>query len=355
MAFLKSTKDIMLKRFFNGIIALFATSNVAAHSEPIKVLFIGNSYTHMNNMPKMFEKISKDAGMDVKVEMCAQSSATFKIHAEERPEVYKAIKGKKWDYVILQGFSRELVSEQNELDSIVIPHIDKLTKSIYQNNPCTNVMFYMTWGYKEGYGHLEETDSYEKMTTKIEGGYTYLSDYYNLPVVPVGLVWQEVRKNNADIDLYDADLAHPSKNGSYLAACTFFKAIFGVEVANNERIINRKFAEEISDGANRVLTETRDKYKLDRYFIDIERNSIENEQGNISYKLSYRVNTPKAKSVLVRLDGDKEIKGVIGMYEFSNPGPHNVKFEVTNNCDQLLTHTRKIDFAGIIPKRKEDE
>ena len=52
-----SIKSIMLKRFFNGILAFFATSTVAAQSEPIKVLFIGNSYTHMNDMPKMFDKI----------------------------------------------------------------------------------------------------------------------------------------------------------------------------------------------------------------------------------------------------------------------------------------------------------
>lgn len=348
-------RNIMLKKFFNGILAFFATSTVTAQSEPLKVLFIGNSYTHMNNMPKMFDKISKDAGMNVIVEKCAQSSATFKIHAEERPEVYEAINSRKWDYVILQGFSRELAFEPNQLDSTIIPYADKLTKAIYENNQCTNVMFYMTWGYKHGYGHREETDSYDKMTERIKSGYTYLSEYYNVPVVPVGLVWQDVRKKNDDINLYAPDLAHPSKKGSYLIACTFFKAIFGAEVMDHGRIIRKKFAQDISNSANKILSETREKYKLDRYFIDIESKSIEDELGNISYKLTYKMNPLKAKSIVVRLDADKRLEGPSGMYHFPNPGQYIVQFDITNDCGEVLTHFRHIEFAGILPRRRKEE
>lgn len=350
-----SIKNIMLKKFFNGILAFFATSTVAAQSEPLKVLFIGNSYTHMNDMPKMFDKIAKDAGMNVHVEKCAQSSATFKIHAEERPEVYEAIKSRKWDYIILQGFSRELAFEPNQIDSTIVPYADKLTKAIYENNPCTNVMFYMTWGYKHGYSHREETNSYEKMTYKIRDGYTYLSNYYNVPVVPVGLVWQEVRKSNDKINLYAPDLAHPSKKGSYLVACTFFKSIFGVEVANHGKIIRKKFGQDISDAADKILGETREKYKLDRYFIELDTKSIEDELGNISYKLTYELDPIDVKSIVVRLDGDKKIEGAIGMYQFANPGPHCIQFEVTNKCGDVITHTRQIEFNGVIPRRREEE
>jgi len=355
MSLRSSIKSIMLKRFFNGILAFFATGTVAAQSEPIKILFIGNSYTHMNDMPKMFDKIAKDAGMNVYVEKCAQSSATFKIHAEERPEVYEAIKSKKWDYVILQGFSREVAFDSEQLDSTIIPYADKITKAIYDNNPCTNVMFYMTWGYKNGYSHREETNSYEKMTLKIRDGYTYLSEYYNLPVVPVGLVWQEVRRSNEKINLYAPDLAHPSKKGSYLIACTFFKAIFGAEVMDHGRIIRKKFAEDISHAANKVLAETRDKYKLDRYFIELEAESLEDETGNIAYKLTYNMNPQGAKSVVVRPDGDKKIEGPSGMYSYSYPGKFTVYVDITNKCGDVITHTRYIDFKAVIPRRKEDE
>ena len=144
MAFRTSIKDIMLKKFFNGILALFATGSVSAQAEPVKVLFIGNSYTHMNNMPKMFEKISKDAGMNVIVEKCAQSGASFKVHSE-REEVYEAIKSRDWDYVILQGYSRELTFDPEHIDTATVPYLNKITTSIYDNYACTNVLFYISF------------------------------------------------------------------------------------------------------------------------------------------------------------------------------------------------------------------
>lgn len=357
MSFRTSIKNIMLKKFFNGFLAFFATSTVAAQTEPLKVLFIGNSYTHMNQMPKMFDKIAKSAGMNVIVEKCAQSSATFKIHAEERPEVYEAIESRKWDYVILQGFSREMAFEPKHLDSTIIPYADKITKAIYDNNSCTNVMFYMTWGYKHGYNHREETDSYEKMTAKIESGYSYIAHHYDVPVVPVGLVWKNLRENNKEINLYHKDLAHPNKNGSYLIASTFHKAIFGTKDLNHNRIIRKKFAEEIQYAADRVLSsETRVKYKLDRYFIELDTYAIEDELGNISYKLTYNVNPTNVKSVVVRLDDNKTKEGTSGSHLFLEEDLYAVRFDVTNNCDEVSTHIRQVDFNGIVPRRrKEDE
>jgi len=303
----------------------------------------------------MFDKIAKDANQNVLVEKCAQSSATFKIHAEERPEVYEAINSRKWDYIILQGFSRELAFDPDHIDSTIVPYVDKLTEAIYQNNPCSNVMFYMTWGYKHGYSHRVETDSYEKMTLKIRDGYNYLSNYYNIPAVPVGLVWQEIRNSNDNINLYASDLAHPSKKGSYLVACTFFKAIFGSEVMNHGRIIRKKFAKDISVAADKILTETRGKYKLDRYFIDLDTRSIQDEVGHMSYKLTYQMQPLDVKSIVVRPEEGKRLEGAFGMYQFANPGPYSVHFDLTNKCGDVITHTRHIDFEAVIPRRKEEE
>lgn len=361
MTFRNSMKQIMLKKIFNAIVALFATGTAVAgqtNLEPLKVLFIGNSYTHMNDMPSMFEKISKEAGMNVLVEKCAQSSATFQIHAEERPEIYEAIKSRKWDYVILQGFSREMAFEPTELDTTVIPYIDKLIRAIYENNACTNVMFYMTWGYKNGYSHRKETDSYDKMTAKIETGYSYVGHFYDLPVVPVGLVWKQQRKNNPNINLYARDLAHPSKNGSYLVACTFFKAIFGTEgKIDHSRIIRKKYSEEIQDAIDHVLALNREKYDLDRYLIDVEMNPVEDEKGEIRYKLTYKVNHKKnVKAVAFRTEEGDTQEGFEGAFYFYDNVARPIYFDVTNDCNHVTTQIRRIGFEGVVPKRrKEDE
>jgi hypothetical protein len=44
-------------------------------------------------------------------------------------------------------------------------------------------------------------------------------------LVPVGLVWKEVRTTRAELGLY-ADDTHPSPVGSYLAACVFYAVLF---------------------------------------------------------------------------------------------------------------------------------
>ena len=39
-------------------------------------------------------------------------------------------------------------------------------------------------------------------------------------------MWRDFLQNNPTVELYNADESHPSLNGSYLAACTFYAAIY---------------------------------------------------------------------------------------------------------------------------------
>jgi hypothetical protein len=45
-------------------------------------------------------------------------------------------------------------------------------------------------------------------------------------LAPVGRVWQRVRHDNPDLELYAPDGSHPSPLGSYLLACTLLSALF---------------------------------------------------------------------------------------------------------------------------------
>jgi hypothetical protein len=40
-------------------------------------------------------------------------------------------------------------------------------------------------------------------------------------------VWERFRATHERPNLYDADGSHPSAAGSYLAACVFFRTLFG--------------------------------------------------------------------------------------------------------------------------------
>ena len=220
---LKITKYILL--LFT--ILSFGFNSIAQKIEnldPLKILFIGNSYTHMNNMPKLFDKIATSNGENVEVVMSAKSSHTFEMHSQ-RSEMYAKINSEQWDYVVLQGFSRELSYSKQYIDSVSLPYIQQIVDSIHQNNSCTDVMLFMTWGYENGFKNRDEINTFSKMAKAVQYGYRYIADTLNLMIAPVGDVWKEVRSNPA-IQLYEKDQMHPSVMGSHLIVTTLYTSIF---------------------------------------------------------------------------------------------------------------------------------
>jgi len=259
------------KRFFIVLVSLLiqvytyaqqpAATNPQLTSQTQSILFVGNSYTHMNSMPVIFDKIAEAKGVKMHVEMNAFSNHSFKMHSL-RPDLYAKLRERKWDYVILQGFSRELSYPQKHIDTASVPYIQQILDSVYASNSCTNVMLYMTWGYKDGFAERPEVDSYTKMSDSIRKGYEYISTKYNLPIVPVGQVWQDVR-NNSKINLYREDGQHPTLEGSFLIAYTFFTAIFkNTPIGGYNKGILEKDASFLANTAYKYVNLHLEEFKL---------------------------------------------------------------------------------------------
>lgn len=191
----------------------------------VKVLFIGNSYTYRNNMPSIFENIAISKRKKVYVEHCTLGKATLAIQSK-RFAVRNAISSQKWDVVIIQGSSRDFVKDSTIILKKTKPALEKIIKAIQVNNPTTKMLFYMTWGYRNGFKPIDEVNTFEKMSNVIEQRYLSLYKTYDIGVVPVGMVWKDVRKKRDEVVLYVKDGAHPSLKGSYLTACCFYSAIF---------------------------------------------------------------------------------------------------------------------------------
>ena len=54
-------KMALLRKFFKVLAAFFCGGAATVNAQeipPMNVLFIGNSFTHMNSMPVMFEKLA---------------------------------------------------------------------------------------------------------------------------------------------------------------------------------------------------------------------------------------------------------------------------------------------------------
>ena len=317
---------------FLGSVLIISSTTLA---DSINILFIGNSFTHMNQMPKTFEKIAVSMGQNVYVEMNAKSNHSLKMHME-RPELFAAIGSRKWDYVIIQPFSRELIFSEDSIERATIPYLKQLLDSIYFYNACTNVLLYQTWGYKNGTTEDSLSNTYDRMSHRIHEGAMRISDRFGLPVVPVGMVWDQVLKLGFGAGIYDADGSHPSPEGSYLVACAFYVAIFKKEVkeAFSAGIPKEKAAMIQKTAYDYVLTNV-DEYKLRKDSYVVFKVYSKHLKGKILCKAYYA----SADSLIWDFGDGNISKDSIVEHSFTDYGKYTVKLTVFDKCGmrQYLT------------------
>ncbi len=323
------------------LLFLSSQSIKAATTDSLSILFIGNSYTHMNVMPKIFEKLCKDRDKPIYIEMNTRSGASFNVHTT-RDDMYEAIRSRKWDYVVLQGFSRELSLGYDKIDKETLPYLNRIVDSVKANNACTNMLFYLTWGYKNGYSEMLENNTYEKMATNIINGYCYLGTCYDVPIVPVGVVWKNIREKYPDINLYSEDDAHPNKNGSYLAACTFYAAVFRESIEGAvTSTIDSKSATIIQKEASSYVLSNLNQFGLNKNYFEI----IEERTPQGKYKVSLKANYSNLAKITWNLGNgtikhDKEL-----VYFYKKPGKYIVSLTVEEDCG-IRNYTKKIKYTA---------
>ena len=207
-----------IKNFFYLVLVLFVflSCSNSTNSDPLKILFIGNSYTYYNSSPELLKALvnEKFPNKPLEIQLISQGGMTLKRHWEEGRSV-EAIKSNDWDYVVLQ--------EQSKLGMGLIIDNDfyfgqtdhfyeyarKFDTEIKKAGALT--AFFMTWSVKQ---HPEE----QKILTH---AYSTIAKELNAKLIPVGLVWDKIR-SQTDFDLYDLDGTHPSAYGSYLVAISMF-------------------------------------------------------------------------------------------------------------------------------------
>lgn len=210
--------------------ALALGANAQTDTEIKNVLFIGNSYTEVNNLPNLVQEVSRSAGYEITYQANTPGGCTFRQHCSNNS--MNLIRRGGWDIVVLQAQSQEPSFPQFQVESETYPYAQQLVDSIYANNPDGEAMFYMTWGRKNGdpdprnVAAFPVLGTYEGMDSMLYERYMYMARANDASVCPVGRVWRYLRTNNSDIELYSSDESHPSAAGSYAAACAFYTMIF---------------------------------------------------------------------------------------------------------------------------------
>lgn len=199
-----------------------------------KVLFLGNSYTYVNDLPGLIQDLALSAGDSLYTDSNTPGGYTLgysPIQHLTNPTSINKIREGNWDFVVLQEQS-QLPAIPALRDSCMIPAVEKLYDSVKLYNPCAEVLLYLTWGRRLGgtqcfvpnYCSADFTD-FSQMQDSLTRAYKLAADAVNQPIAPVGEAWRLIIDQNRMI-LHSSDNSHPSLNGSYLAACVFYSVIF---------------------------------------------------------------------------------------------------------------------------------
>ncbi len=185
-----------------------------------RVLFVGNSYTYVNDLPSTFAQLARSGGHAVDVGSVANGAETLAQHVESSDDATQ-LAAEPWSYVVLQEQSD--TPAYSSAGSLMYGPVHTLSAAAFKVGAMP--MLFMTWAHKDGESGAG-LPSYEAAQARIESTYLELSGQLRLPVAPVGDAWLHVHADHPDMALWRDDNSHPTALGTYLAACVFYAAIF---------------------------------------------------------------------------------------------------------------------------------
>jgi hypothetical protein len=176
--------------------------------EPLKILFIGNSYTYTNEMPQMLQGLAASRQRKIDVAMQAPGGYTLEKHWQDG-KAAELIGSRKWDFVVLQEHSQGPVENAKNMKE----YAGKFHELIKKQGAKT--VLFVTWA-------RQDKPATQRLITKT---YEELAKELGATTAPVGVAWQKALAGNKPFTLHAADKNHPNEQGSYLTACVFFAAL----------------------------------------------------------------------------------------------------------------------------------
>ena len=174
---------------------------------PLKVLFIGNSYTYYHRLPDIVAAMSArpESPRRFEVRMVAQGGASLLDHWEGG-NARRALRGQPWDRVVLQEQSNVPASNPRQFNRYVARFASAARDAGAQT------ILYVTWARRDR----------PAAQAAINHAYADAAKEADATLSPVGEAWRRARERWPDLALHDVDGSHPSALGSYLAACVLY-------------------------------------------------------------------------------------------------------------------------------------
>ena len=322
----------MIKKivFVIVIFCFTATISYSQQGDTVKVLFIGNSFTNVNNLPNTFYQLASSAGKKVYVEESSFGGYTLQMHSQNSSTIQK-IYSNNWDYVVLQEQS-QIPSFIPERETMMYPYAITLDSMIHNNSPCTRTVFFMTWAHKYGdQGLPVGSDTYENMQQRLRSGYMTIADTLDAAVAPCGWAWRNVIQNFPNIELYSSDNYHPAENGTYLAACTFYACIFketpvGINYYGNVLLYNANVFQNI---ASQIVLDSLNLWNIGLY----NPNPLANFTSNpVGLQVQFTNSSTNSNQYLWNFGDGTYSTQPNPVHDYTNTGIYMVQLIAKNSC-----------------------
>jgi hypothetical protein len=208
--------------------------------ESIHVLFIGNSYTSSNSLPGLVSQFAGGMGDSMVYDSYTPGGYWFEDHKDD-PATLEKINSRDWDFVILQNQSQVPGWRPAAVTANSLPNAQALVDLILNNNADTIVIFFETWGRKNGdaqnCGYYPLVCTFDGHAEALITGYGIYADDTGGEIAHVGTAWRSIVDDGGtpfpSDNLWSGDGSHPSLHGSYLAAAVIYGTIFLSSVTGN--------------------------------------------------------------------------------------------------------------------------
>lgn len=179
----------------------------------MKVLFLGNSHTYFNDMPRTFARLCAAAGAgEPQTVLLAHSARPLSWHLEEYFELrYNLLYG-GYDYCVIQQQAHPFPgAQQTARDGGWVIELCRAAGTV--------PVLLMTWAERAA------PQRQQAMTL----AYRELAAQTGALLAPVGEIWQLLRQRSPEIELFWRDGEHASPLGDYLIAATLCALLTGAD------------------------------------------------------------------------------------------------------------------------------
>ena len=228
-----------MNKIFTSLLVLAAFAVQSRAADTTRVLFIGNSFTAVENVPGLTQGLAMADGKHMEILVHAPGGVSVGDVAQgamahmNNPIVFDLIRNNKIDYLVLQDNQGRFVDEGRFPDptrSKVVEGHMKIRDSMAHYHPCAQMIFFAGWALKNCWPDVGDG---EKCITNIYDNYLRLNGMMNEIVSPIGLAWLRSIDSMPGVDLWSPDEAHQSREGAFLTAATIFTTLYRI---NGEHI-----------------------------------------------------------------------------------------------------------------------